>query len=285
MNHQTHSPETAPQKPEVPTQVPIEGQVALSGVHAQAAETATADKAARILALVENGLDGAPDAVFSFSGGIKKDDKTKTGFRTLAYSDLSEHGLVTGSRSRVIATAQIAKVLPGVPIVTNSYNRFDKTEPTMASVVENELVNRGVDPENILREERSFSTITQLIEMVRDSNQHEWNKLAVVGNEWHFPRMEAMFNNLETIVNYADPQEDADFKSELAKFRGREVKVNFVASEAVMRIASEHLATYLDAAEQTEGFHKSMAAEAKGLADLQAGRYKVTLQPEVARDK
>ncbi len=260
--------------------VPIAG----SDTQPQKPELVDDDKAGRIRGIVEAGLDGAPDVIFSFSGGIKQHDSAETGFRTLAYSDLSEHGLVTGSRTRVIATAEIAEVFPHLPIVTNSFNRFDATEPTMASVVEKELVDRGIDSERILREERSFSTITQLIEMVRESNSHEWAKLVVVGNEWHFPRMEAMFNNLETVVRYADAEEDAKFKADLQKFRDRKVMVNFVASEAVMRAANDHYGTYLDAAEQTEGFSKSIAAEVKGLADLEAGVYHVTLQPEKARD-
>lgn len=275
-----HNPNSLTQAPKNFENTPISSEITQSNT----AEITPGEKARRIRELVEAGLDGTPDVIFTFSGGIKQDNKTEIGFRTLAYSDLSEHGLVTGSRSRVIAAAEIAKALPDVPIVTNSFNRFDASEPTMASVIEKELVNRGVGPERILREERSFSTITQLIEMVRESNEHEWTKVAVVGNEWHFPRMEAMFNNLETVVQYADPDENAKFQEDLKHFRERKTKVSFVASEDIMRATSEHYGAYLDAAEQTEGFGKSMAAEAKGLADLEAGKYRVTLQPEKSRD-
>lgn len=228
-----------------------------------------------------------PDVIFLFSGGMTRDNgtnrTTENLHRATNYTDLTEHGLVTGGRTRVIATAAIARVIPDIPIVTDSYNRFDPTEPTMASVMGQELINRGVDGNRIIHETDSFSTVTQLIEMVNMANEHGWNDIDVIGTAWHFPRVSAMFENLETIVNYEDPAKEAAFKAALATFRERGVRVGFVSSENVMRIISPHYANYLDAAEASAPFQQTLAAETQGLADLQAGKYRIVLKAEQPR--
>lgn len=254
----------------------------------EAAQAETqSDMNTRIREEVIGGPDApVPDAVFSFSGGITY-DKAHNRHRTLAYSDLSEHGLVTGSRSRVIATAYIAKAVPGIPIVTNSFNRFDPDEPTMASVIAGELTKpvRGVDPSRIVREEKSFSTVTQLIEMINLTNEHNWQRVAVVGNWWHFPRMTRMYENIDTIVRYEDPAQQEAFTKAVAEFRERGVEVRFIPCENILRTADSKYGAYLDAAEATEPFQKTLAAEERGVADLEAGKYRVVLKPEKPREK
>ena len=228
-----------------------------------------------------------PDVLYSFSGSIGLAGENKNvAYRSLSYSSVSEHGVATGSRTRVIATQGIAEAFPDLPIVTNSYNRFDPKEPTMASVIREELERRGVAASRISEETRSFSTITQLIEMVNDivnnynsdDGQVKWQNVAVMTNEYHQPRMKAMFNNLETII------EDQKFQDTLSQFRKMGINITFICAESVMRLQSPKFVSYLNKVEQSPQFKETLAGEAKGLADLMAGKYKVVLKPEKPRE-
>lgn len=228
--------------------------------------------------LVTDYFDGqAPDAVFVHSGGMYFSEKAGK-HRTTSYSQLTEHGQATGGRMRVIAAVEIAEAVPEARIITNSFNRFDPDEPTMASVVKGELVHRGVDPERIDMEERSFSTITQLVQMVKLAVDNKWERVAALTNEFHFPRMIAMFEMLDTIID------DAEFQETLAEFKDQATQVAFIPSEQILRLKGDHFAKYIDRVEQSEAYQNTVASEAQGLEDLRAGRYRVALTPEKPRD-
>lgn len=233
------------------------------------------------------GMGEEPDVLYSFSGGISLAGANKNvAYRSLAYSSVGEHGVATGSRTRVIATQGIAEAFPDLPIVTNSYNRFDPEEPIMASIIRKELEKRGVAPTRISEEARSFSTITQLIEMINDAvNNHnsddgqaKWQNVAILTNEYHLPRLKCMFENLETVI------EDPKFQDTLSQFRKMGINITFISAESVMRLQSPKFITYLNKVEQSPQFKETLAGEAKGLADLKAGKYKIVLKPEKPRD-
>lgn len=238
----------------------------------------SSDKLSQIRDLVTEGFGGeTPDVVFAHSGGMYFSE-ARDRHRATSYSQLTEHGQATGGRLRVIAAAEIAEALPEVGIVTNSFNRFDPEEPTMASVVKSELVHRGVDPERIEMEESSFSTITQMVEMVRMSVKNKWERVLALTNEFHLPRMTAMFDMLETIID------DADFQQTLAEFRARGTQVQFMPAERVLLTADVRFAKYIDRVADSEQYAKTVAAEAQGLQDLLNGKYRIVLQPEKPRD-
>src|SRR6185369_14569647 len=133
--------------------------------------------------LITAPFDGElPDAIIALSGGIRPSisSLSETGFKTLSYADKNETGVVVPSKTRVIATAAIAHAIPDVPIVTNSVDRTQPDWPSMASVVADELVHRGVDRDRIILEEESFNTATQLIEMINLAVDNGWQRLSIV---------------------------------------------------------------------------------------------------------
>lgn len=236
------------------------------------------ENTAAIRAAVTAGFDGEiPDVIFAHSGGMYYDEN-RGYHRTSSYSQLTEHGQATGGRLRVIATASIAEAIPEATIVTNSFNRFDPEEPTMASVVRGELVKRGVKPERIEPEEQSFSTVTQMVEMVKMAVDKDWTKVVAMTNEFHFPRMTAMFDRLDTIID------DSDFQQTLSQFKQRGIQVRFIPAERILRMVSPHFAHYIDEVSKSEPYAKTVAMEAQGLEDLLAGKYRVVLNPEKPRD-
>ncbi len=221
-------------------------------------------------------FDGeAPDAIFPLSGSIiqRKDGR----YESVGSSDLSEHGLVTIGRARVIAGAEIAKLFPESAIVANSYNRFNPDEPTMASVVQDELRRRGIPEEQIILEEESFSTITQYVEMVKLAVEKKWTKLTILINEYYTPRATALFEHLDTIV------QDDEFQRTLQEFKDMGAEVAFIESDEILGMMSERFTRHLDAVKQTPAYQETVAKEAQGLKDLLAGKYKFSPIPEKPR--
>ena len=221
-------------------------------------------------------FDGeAPDAIFPLSGSIiqRKDGR----YESVGSSDLSEHGLVTIGRARVIAGAEIAKLFPESAIVANSYNRFNPDEPTMALVVQGELRRRGVPEEQIILEEESFSTITQYVEMVKLAVEKKWTKLTILINEYYTPRATALFEHLDTIV------QDDEFQRTLQEFKDMGAEVAFIESDEILGMMSERFTRHLDAVKQTPAYQETVAKEAQGLKDLLAGKYKFSPIPEKPR--
>lgn len=240
-------------------------------------EPVLGEKLASIRTVLREEFNGEnPDALFVFSGGIRQVPGTDR-YRTFGYSALSEHGIATGSRTRVIAAAKIAEAMPELLLVTNSFNRFDPHEPTMARVIRDELVRRDVNPGRIELEESSFSTITQLMEMIKMATANSWGKVSILINEYHLPRTREMYERLDSIVD------DDEFQADFQEFRSRGGQVVFVSAETIMRLASKHYKKYLEAVEKTPAFAATLASEQQGLKDLRAGRYRVLLKPEQPR--
>lgn len=218
---------------------------------------------ARIRELITANFDGQlPDVFIMNTGGIAENPRGPMGYKSTTYSQVSEHGIATGGRTRIIAGTEIAKALPSLKIVTNSVNRFDPEVPSMARVNKEELVRRGIDPDRITLEEDSFSTVTQLTEMVRLAVANNWTRIASLTNGYHHPRIQAMYERLNTIVD------DAQFQKTLAKFKKQGTKVAFIDAESVMRLIDPHFITYLSEVSKTPQFRRTLETEAKGLADL-----------------
>lgn len=222
----------------------------------------------------------SPDAIIALSGGIRPSaaSVSETGFKTLSYADKNETGVVVPSKTRVIATAAIAEAIPDVPIVTNSVDRSQPTWPSMASVVADELAYRGVDRARIIEEGASFNTATQLIEMINLAVANDWQKLAVVGNDWYFPRLGEFYKSLRSVVTYEDPAQNAAFHATLDRFEEMGGQVSLVSSEAVMKLAQPRFGALL--AETETAMEQTLASEKRGLDHLRAGKYAVSLRIE-----
>jgi uncharacterized SAM-binding protein YcdF (DUF218 family) len=233
----------------------------------------------RIRELITAPFDGElPDAIIALSGGIRPSisSVSETGFKTLSYADKNETGVVVPSKTRVIATAAIANAIPDVPIVTNSVDRTQPEWPSMASVVADELVHRGVDRDRIILEEESFNTATQLIEMINLAVDNGWQRLSIVANDWYFPRLGEFYNQLRNVVSYEDPAENAAFHAALDRFEEMGGQVSLVGSEEVMILAEPRFRTFFAMAEHA--LEETLASERRGLEALRAGRYAVSFR-------
>jgi uncharacterized SAM-binding protein YcdF (DUF218 family) len=72
-------------------------------------------------------------------------------------------------------------------------SRVESDAPSHASVMQQELIKKGVDPTHILLEEKSISTATELVEMLKMAVANDWSRLSVITSDYHLPRTQAMF--------------------------------------------------------------------------------------------
>lgn len=204
-----------------------------------------------------------PDAIFVLQGGIEYHE-TK-GFRSPSYSGGDFAG-ITGSRARVIAAAEIAKAFPSIAIVATSQG--DQEGEGEAQVMAKELNQMGVTP---VLEEKSTSTLTELLEMIRMSEENGWSNITVLTNGYHVPRVKVMYEKLESIEGLCDEDEIAMIQA----FKTGEAKVAFVSAEDILVNTSHHYEHLIEKVEQSDGYKKRVELEQKGIDDLEAGRYKV----------
>lgn len=227
-------------------------------------------------AVIEELGNVKPDVIIILSAGItNKVSKSGERWTSVAWGTPNELDIHTGARTRIIAGAEIAKVLPDTPIVTTSFNKNDATEPTMASVVKQELINRKVDEDRIIEESESFSTITQYIEMLKLAQKFNWDNIAVVINEYYQPRANALWNNLAKIVD------DSEIQKLWNDFKDRNGQVVFIKSEPILRAMSDKMVKYLEEVYKTPYYQDTLRNEARGVQAIESGNYKYTIKPNV----
>ena len=220
--------------------------------------------------ILEKEFEGGelPDAIFVLSGSIEFHENQ--GFRSPSYASGDDSG-ITGSRARVIAAAEIAKTFPEITIVAMSENK-EKSHPSDAEVIEQELVERGVDMEQIELEEESTSTHTELLEMMKMAKGKGWTRIAVLTNDYHIARTSLMLEKLENIPGaLIDEEEFATVK----EFKQSEVEVRFFSAEDIISNASHHYKALIDKVHESQGYKNRVEREQNGIRQLNEGTYKL----------
>lgn len=148
-------------------------------------------------------IGGEPSAVYLLSPGVslaKNVDYKSPSMLDPDYLRGEEFGYVGGAL-RVHAVAYLHKFFPDATVITSS-----TTEGiSHAKVQERELraiwEKWGIpQPENIVREEKSTSTATEMAELIRLIVQNDWKgKIVAITNDYHVPRTEAMLAQLPSL--------------------------------------------------------------------------------------
>ena len=116
-------------------------------------------------------------------------------YRPDAYSNLDNKGSIGGGHARVIATAELGKYFPDVKLVTTSAP--EKTDESLARIYAKELESLEIPEEQIILEEKSTDTLTELIEMIKIARNNAWESVAVLTSEQHIERASEMLNHLK----------------------------------------------------------------------------------------
>lgn len=229
---------------------------------------------------------GVPEAVFVLSGGIKQVSRGgEPVFASNAYGDADPHGLLAGSKGRVMATVELADVFPDAQIVTNSMFPTDEPEaPSHAAVMAEEMQRHGIASDRIVRQEESMSTLTELQALVRMIVERQWKQIAVVTNGYHIPRCEEILRQLlhpESVKLYT---QSTSFSKALEQFHASEQwvlqtiaetrpSIVFVSAEDVLPIRDDHYRALVARVTVTEAYQKRVAVETQAVLDLQQGLY------------
>lgn len=210
-------------------------------------------------------MGGIPDVLFVLSGAITHKGNRNYEYSSTSYADEDEHGIL-GGKARIIAAAELGKFFPEVTIVTTS--RVEPDQPTHASVMAKELIAMDIPESQIVLEERSNSTRTEIIEMVKLAQANGWRKIVVLSSDYHLPRIQEMFSNLKNLSN----DEDETFNEKLAWCRGN-VEIHFMAAEDILPIRNGHYASLVHKAGMTEQYRKRVASEQEGIEQMRNGQY------------
>jgi len=196
-------------------------------------------------------------ALIVLGGGLIKD---KSGhWRTAAFNEGDKMG-ITGDRLRVVAAAYAYHDDPRqVIIAAGGYGRHHvyQNAPTLASILAEELQALGVPEEKIIREEHSVSTYTQLLEAAKILQARRIGAATVISNEYHLPRMAAFVACAPELKRWLS-----------------EKKIRFAAAEKIaLAHDRERWEAEIKTAYASAGMRQRQALEAKGVADMRAGRY------------
>jgi len=205
-------------------------------------------------------MSDALDVIVVLGGGLKKD---ANGWRTTNFDEGDNFG-IQGDRLRVVAAGFLTRENPKVILVASGglgQLRNVVGAPTIAKVLKKELVALGISPERIIEEDNSNNTYQQLRELDKLAFQLNLERIAVISNKHHLPRVKAM-------VEYG-PRLDS-LKERLAKGT-----LSLVSAEQILLDHDrEQWQKLIENAYKTQEMQKRLALEKQGIEQIKSGTYK-----------
>ena len=203
------------------------------------------------------------EAICILSGSIKKGENGI--WHTLDFGEGGDHSGDTCDRWRVIAGSILWKENPermiiasgGIGIKEKLLMTFDDV-PELSEVIKKELIDLGVPEKNIIKENRSNSTYTQLLFLPKILEKEKIEKAYIVSNEWHLSRIKAFFE-----VGPSLQELWKNYFVELA-----------AAEKVLLSDDSDRWREIVDRARGSEGIKKRVMIELKGVKDIYEGKYK-----------
>lgn len=228
-------------------------------------------------AKLESLCEGEPNALYLLSG-ISEVTNPGTGekkYKPGSWADVDWNGYMTGGKARALAVAELAEHFPEATVAVNSntFNIRNAEAPTDAEVMADYLERKGVDPDRMVKQDRSTTTFTELIELVKYIAKEGWEHPVVVAGETQRPRAEEMLRQIETLHDPAGAWQDPEFRAALKKVKEIHAKITFVNAEDVLPIRDERYGPLIEAARQSETWKIREKLDQGALKDLKAGRY------------
>lgn len=223
-------------------------------------------------------LLGDAEAIFVLDADIceVKGDNGQKKYRSTSHENSDAHGYLAWGRERVLAAAEIGQFFPEKKIVTTS--RYQPDMPAHAEIYAGELETLGIPKTQIEKEEKSTSTLTELIEMVKMAKRNNWNSITIITSEYHIPRTEEMYRQLDNLarkLNLAD--EEFMNAREFFEQEGG-LKLSFISAEEVLLYRGQGYKKFIEGIKGSRAYKERVAAEQKGLRQLQEGNYGVKNQ-------
>lgn len=205
--------------------------------------------------------NSAYDVVVILGGNIRK---RKDGvWRTTNFEEGEEKSI--GAHGRIVAAADlyrkgkaknfivctgVSSHLPGQPGI------LDPEAPTEAEIMASELERQGVPKELIIKEDRSDSTLANIIEALKIIKDRDFKSVALLTSFWHLERAMVMM------------------ESQRPDIEG--ISITPLSSEDILAERSRHHKNLIEKVKKTPSMEKRIKAEKKGLEAFKSGNYKQT---------
>ena len=214
-----------------------------------------------------------PDALSILSGSLAKRElrNGRTRYSSPSYQELDVAGLISGGKARVIAAAEIAPFYPDVPIIANGHTY--ENAPADAGIMKEELGRYGISANNVFLQKQSYSTFTELLELVKFVAEHGWRRVLIITNEFQIARAQEMLRQIETLQDPYGASQDPAFRAAVPTFRKLAPEVAFVAAEAVLPLRHRCYQKIVNRAKASPLWEERIAREAQGLKQLHQHTY------------
>lgn len=216
---------------------------------------------------------GQPDALYVLSSGlVQKGEPERT--TVGSYGDINIHGTLNGGKARIIVAKELHKSFPNSSVITTTFMQKEGTV-SWAKIAEEYLEREGIDKEKIIIQEKSYSTFTELIELIIMIVEKNWKHVAVITNEFQIPRAKAMLDHIGELHDPNNYWQKAEVQEALTKFKEiqDEVKINFVSAESVLPIINDRYKKIIDEARNSTDWKKTIEQENKGAKQINDGEY------------
>jgi uncharacterized SAM-binding protein YcdF (DUF218 family) len=206
----------------------------------------------------------AYDAVIVLGSGIRRDGR---GYRPVTYENHDKFGMVAGEIRVVAAALLYEHDLAGTFVFSTGMSEQTRAAlgpdvPAEAVVYSQDFLRRtrsaGRPDPVVILEDRSVNTYSNLVECIAIIREHDWEQVAIVTARYHVPRVRGLW--------------------EVAKGNHPVATgMTFLAAEdIVIRYLPGIYDEIIDAAYDSRQGLKRLRNEAKGLQDLNDGRYVLT---------
>lgn len=197
------------------------------------------------------------NAIVIIGGGLKKENGK---WRTTNFKE-GDNFAVQGDRLRVVAACHLYKdnqYLLVIALGGKGQYKDISDAPTVAEIIKSELVELGVPPENIIKEEQSGNTWQQLQELKKIIVEKKIEGVIIISNEYHLARIKAMIEK----------------DSELKKMFDT-AKIKLQSAEKIIIKNDPDQKKEIENVYKSKAMRERIALEQKGVIDIKKGRYKL----------
>lgn len=194
-------------------------------------------------------------------GAITRDARSGI-WRTTRFNEGGDNFGAQGDQLRVVAAAIQYKKNPDRTIVIvlggKGQLRHVKGVEPLSAVLTRELVDLGVPKDKIIRESRSGTTYSQLVELQKIIRKMKLKDVQIISNRWHLPRIKAT-------IDYGPKLEDFH----------KQASVRCVSAEAVVvRSGAGGWKRRVERAYASRQIRERIKVEREGVRQIKCGEYK-----------
>ncbi len=218
---------------------------------------------------------GVPDAIYLLARGVVESREHRGEYQSGGYEDLDAQGLLSGGKAVSSAGAQLHILFPETLIIANTKLPIDKEPRSNAQIYKEELISQGVKPDVILLQENSYSTFTEIGEMIKLIVARNLKHVVLITNEFQIKRAQAFLDKFETLKDPNGYWQDRVLQASVKEFRSLSPspRITFVSAEDILSLNSKHNSELIGAVKKSPEWLRRVTSEDQGTSDILNGTY------------